>query len=185
MFLVICAAPSGLLFAGRLFWRYESPKFLAAQGRVYEAYTILQSMARINGLGSLKIEMESREESISHVSTWTVLSQYWRPTLLASCAFFCQTGAYYGLTLWMSRFLAPWKISCSSMLLLVGLAELPGLAITSAALRFGFWRRGLLTGAFAGASLLSLAVLLVTREAEFIIAFCLLYSFIVAIWAIM
>lgn len=185
VFVALCAVPSAVLLVGRLFWRYESPKFLVTKGRVYEAYTVLRSMAQINGLANLKIEMESREESIVPVSTWTGLRQFWRPTLMASAAFFCQTAAYYGLTLWIYKFLKPWSISPSFMWLLVGAAELPGLAVTSMTLRLARWRRGLLVGAFAGAAVVSLGVVFVKRQLEFILAFCLLYSLIVSIWTVM
>ena len=184
-FLNLCAIPSACLLLGRLFWRYESPKFLFANGRVYEAYTVLQSMARINGHGSLKIEMSSREDSIAPISILSGLKRFWKPTLLASLAFFCQTGAYYGLTLWIYRFLKPWSLSPSLMLLFVGFAELPGLALTAIALRYGHCQRGLLMGAFAGASIVSLAVFLVRERTQFIVAFCVLYSLIVSIWTVM
>ncbi len=181
----LCAVPSAFLFIGRLFWRYESPKFLAAKGRFYEAYSVLRSMAQVNGLGHLKIDMENREESIAVVSTWSGLKRFWRPTLMACAAFFCQTAAYYGLTLWIYKFLVRWSMSPSFMLLLVGLAELPGLAVTSAALKYGRYRKGLLVGAFSGAAILSIILVFVKRQAEFIISFCLLYSLIVSIWTVM
>ncbi len=181
----LCAVPSAVLLVGRLFWRYESPKFLVSKGRVYEAYTVLLSMAQINGLANLKIEMESREESIVPVSTWIGLKQFWRPTLMASVAFFCQTAAYYGLTLWIYKFVQPWALSPSFMMLLVGFAELPGLGLTSVALRWARWRRGLLVGAFAGAGIVSLSFVVLRRQIEFVLGFCLLYSFIVSIWTVL
>lgn len=184
-FVGLCAMPSALLLVGRLLWRYESPKFLFAKGRSYEAYAVLQSMARINGLESLKVDMESREESIVPVSTLAGLKRFWRPTLLASCAFFCQTAAYYGLTLWIYKFLAPWSLSPSTLLMFVGLAELPGLAITSAILRYARYRGPLLSGAFAGAALVSVLTMFVKGEALFVASFCVLYSLIVSIWTIL
>lgn len=181
-FAAVCSLPGAILCLGRLFWRYESPKYLLVKGRVYEAYSVLQRIAKINGKYGMKIEMESRAQSISSVSFKQAVRQFWKPTLLASGAFFSQTAAYYGLTLWMSRFLIPWKLSPSFMLLLVGAAEIPGLAATSVALRYGVWRKGLLVGVFVGASFVSVLIIFVQTKIQFVMAFCVLYSLIVSLW---
>lgn len=186
-FLLSCSIPSGILLIGRLCWRYESPKYLVAKKKFKEAETLLNEIAKINGMGS-GLHFTLSEESLTATkssSKSSKISGHWVLITLASITFFCQTSAYYGLTLWMSQFLRPWGVSPSLMLLMVGLAEIPGLIITTLCLKFFNSHRGLLMANFGAAAVLSLVIFLVNSSKMFVIAFCALYFSIVSIWTIL
>ncbi len=182
MFLLACSIPSGILLIGRLCWRYESPKYLVAKKRFKEAEALLNEIAKINGT-TCGQHFALSEESLTAKSA--MISGHWVLITLASITFFCQTSAYYGLTLWMSQFLRPWGITPSLMLLMIGLAEIPGLIITSLFLKYFNSHRGLLMANFGAASILSLVIFLVNSPKMFVIAFCALYFNIVSIWTIL
>lgn len=187
-FLLACSIPSVLLAVGRFLWRYESPKYLVAKGRISEAERVLNSIARINGAHNQAWELCPEKSSLSpsrKASTSASVKEHWLSVTLACIAFFCQTSAYYGLTLWMSKFLSPWGVSASVMLLAIGLAEIPGLILTSLLLKFYECSRSLLTTNFFLASITSLLIYFVDGRALFILSFCLLYVFIVSIWTIL
>lgn len=176
-----------------MFWRYESPKYLVAKKKFKEAETILNSIAKINGASnschhfelSTDFVAEVGENGKLEVKKSSSISEHWMLISLASIAFFCQTSAYYGLTLWMAQFLRPWDISPSLMLLMIGLAEIPGLIVTSLLLKYHNANRGLLTFSFGAAAVLSLIIFLVSSTRMFVLCFCALYFFIVSIWTIL
>jgi MFS family permease len=189
-FLAACSIPSAILLLGRCFWRYESPKYLAARGKLREAENLLQEIAKINGaehkLGYFELtpvhKTEEREKSDPKES----FKGHWLLISLASVCFFCQTSAYYGLTLWMSQFLRPWGVSPSQMLLMVGLAEIPGLIVTTLLLKYYSQANGvLLCFNFGIASALSLIIFLASDTKSFVLSFCALYFCIVSIWTIL
>lgn len=187
-FLACCSLPCGILLLGRCFWRYESPKYLAAKGKLKEAELLLQEIAKINGaehkLGYFELTASQKIED--RASSKDNFKSNWLLITLASICFFCQTSAYYGLTLWMYHFLRPWNVSPSLMLLMVGLAEIPGLIVTSLLLKYYSKVNGvLLCCNFGFASALSLIIFLVTDTKSFLLSFCALYFCIVSIWTIL
>lgn len=187
-FLLVCSIPTAVLLLGRCFWRYESPKYLVAKGHLKEAETLLQEIAKINGaehkLGYIELTPAHKVEEKS--SSKESFKDNWLLITLASICFFCQTSAYYGLTLWMSQFLRPWGVSPSVMLLMVGLAEIPGLVVTSLLLKYFSKGNGvLLCCNFGFASAFSLIIFLVSDTRSFILSFCALYFCIVSIWTIL
>ena len=188
-FLIACSIPSGILFLGRLLWRYESPKFLVAKGRFKDAEKLLKEIAKINGSSQYEnhhFELMAPSEKPSTSSSSSGFKGNWLLISLASIAFFCQTSAYYGLTLWMSKFLGPWGVSPSLMLLMIGLAEIPGLIVTSLLLKYyNSSNRFLLTLNFGIAAGLSLLVFLANDTKSFVLSFCCLYFCIVSIWTIL
>lgn len=183
-FLLACSIPSGIILIGRMCWRYESPKYLVAKKKFIEAEKILNQIAKINGS-----DITDHHFDVSSIDTVKdqkgIISGNLMLISLASIAFFCQTSAYYGLTLWMSQFLVNWGISPSLMLLMVGLAEIPGLIITSLLLKYFNVNRVILAINFALASLLSLVIFLVSSTKLFVVSFCALYFCIVSIWTIL
>ena len=184
-----CSLPSAGLLIGRFCWRYESPKYLVAKKRYKEAELLLNEIAKINGSTHRQEKWEElaieKINSIESLSKESKISDHWILISLSSITFFCQTSAYYGLTLWMSQFLRPWGVSPSLMLLMVGLAEIPGLIVTSLLLKYYNMNRGLLTINFGAASVLSLVIFMVTSTRMFLVSFCALYFCIVSIWTIL
>lgn len=183
-FLFACCLPSGILCIGRLLWRYESPKFLVAQGRYKEANELLKKIAHINGIDGfiddqIQAPRKQSKEPAGGIRAFSFM------IFISSLAFFCQTSAYYGLTLWMSQFLRPWGVSPSLMLLLVGLAEIPGLVVSSLLLKFYDANALLLAVNFGAAALLSLVIYFVQSRELFMCSFCALYFCIVSIWTIL
>lgn len=197
LFLYICSIPSLVLFVGRLLYRYESPRYLVAKGRLQEARNVLIEMAQINGISledDFILVLEKQEQTDENNSQFESkyvsrgMAEHRLKVVLASVSFFCQTSAYYGLTLWMSQFLRPWGISASLMLLLVGIAEIPGLFMTSMLLsmRSGLISsKSLLACNFGLCALLSVFIYFVEGKGMFAVAFCLLYFFIVSSWTIL
>lgn len=181
-FLAACSIPSAILLVGRFCWRYESPKYLVAKGALAEAEKLFADIAKINGSDQVRFELSTEKQEKSSSSSF---KGYWGMIALASIAFFCQTSAYYGLTLWLSLFLRPWDVSPSQMLLLIGLAEIPGLIVTSLHLKYFKNNRVLLAVNFAAASVLSLFIYLVKDTLSFVVSFCALYFYIVSIWTIL
>lgn len=187
-FLAACSLPSAVLFLGRCFWRYESPKYLAAKGKLKEAEQLLREIAKINGVEHemAYFELAPSAHQKQADSTTRTFKDNWMSICLASVCFFCQTSAYYGLTLWISQFLRPWGVSSSLMLLMVGLAEIPGLIVTSLVLKYFSKSSGvLLCFNFGFAAALSLIIFLVSDAKSFVISFCALYFCIVSVWTIL
>lgn len=184
-FLVVCSVPSAALLMGRMLWRFESPKYLVAKGRIGEAERLLAEIARINGCkDATKFELSLSDKTNQDSSSDSIKGNLVMVSI-ASVAFFCQTSAYYGLTLWMSIFIRPWGVSPSLMLLLIALAEIPGLIVTSLSLKYFKSSRLLLSVNFGVASMLSLVIFLVNDSRSFIVSFCALYFCIVSIWTIL
>ena len=186
-FLLACSLPSAVLLVGRSFWRFESPKYLVAKGKFKEAEELLMRIAKINGSSQyenhhFELTVPSEKPSIpksGFKGNWPLIS-------LASITFFCQTSAYYGLTLWMSLFLDSWGVTPSLMLLMLGLAEIPGLIVTSLLIkRYSNAHRFLLAMNFGISAGLSLLIFLVSDTKCFVLAFCCLYFCIVSIWTIL
>lgn len=187
-FLVACSIPSAILLLGRWFWRYESPKYLAAKGKLKEAEALLMQIAKINGVEHklAYFELAPHKEVEMQKSSMESFRENRKLICLASICFFCQTSAYYGLTLWMSQFLRPWGVSPSLMLLMVGTAEIPGLIITTMLLKYYSKANGvLLSFNFGVAAALSLIIFLVSDTKSFVFSFCALYFCIVSIWTIL
>lgn len=186
-FLVACSLPSAALLLGRFLWRYESPKYLVAKGRFKEAEILLMQIAKINGSRQYEHHhFELAAPSEKPTCSKNGFKEHWLLIFLASVAFFCQTSAYYGLTLWMSQFLTPFHVTPSQMLLMIGLAEIPGLIVTSLLLKYyNSANRFLLTLNFGLAAGLSLIIFLANDVKSFVFSFCCLYFCIVSIWTIL
>lgn len=182
-----CGFPYAVLFVGRLFWRWESPRFLLAQQRPREAQQVLISMAIANGtslpIGDLAPLLAGPAGSGAMRPTWTTRTLL--STLTVSAIFFFQTFAYYGLTIWMRNFAAMRNIPNLDLIhtfLIIGLSELPGLALTTLLLeRIG--RRTTLMINFVGAASCSALLLTARSQAGFLAVFSASYFFIVGCWA--
>ena len=115
---------------GRLLWRYESPRVPRGQRTFQGRRKLLKKLPRLTDRVSTKIItlnwwLHLRKSSSSSSSGF---KGNWLPHFSFN-RLFCQTSAYYGLTLWMSKFLVPWVSLPSLMLLMIGLAEIPGLIV--------------------------------------------------------
>lgn len=184
-FVFFCGAPYGLLFIGRSLWCWESPRFLLAQGRTSESFAILQLIARINRTrlppGTLLPPMAtgSAADKSSQAARAMLI-----PTATVSILFFCQTFSYYGLTVWLRNFATARGITNLDPVLaflLIGLAELPGLALTTFLIeRAG--RRAVMLINFAGAALCSALLLTVRDRRAFLAVYSASYFFIVGCW---
>lgn len=107
------------------------------------------------------------------------------PTITVSIMFFFQTFAYYGLTIWLRNFATQRGIPNFNPIhafLIIGLSELPGLALTTLLIeRAG--RKVVLLINFIGSALCSAMLLRVNSPFAFLAVTCASYFFIVGCWA--
>lgn len=201
-YLFACGAPYVTLLGGRCFWRWESPRFLLTRGKVTEARAVLGTMAHRNGralpIGELEFEPhpgndeEIKATDLKITSKATPPSGWYNikstgmllPTMTVCALFFFQTFAYYGLTIWFRSFAALHSLSTLdplTILVLIGVVELPGLALTTLLIERAGRRIVLLTN-FAGAALCTALLLAVTNSTGFLAVFSAAYFFIVGCW---
>ena len=192
-FVAAAAIPYAMLAIGRLFWRWESPRFLMTKGRREAAQYILSCMASKNGtqmpLGQLQLppaantNVPSFQVSSKQIESATQpLSYPVIPIVTVSALFFLQSFSYYALTFWFNSFSAMKEVSLTHALLLIGFAELPGLAATTVSLEY-IGRRTTLMVNFIGSALCTGALYLFGDiRSAFLALFGLSYFFIVGNW---
>lgn len=177
-----------MLFLGRIFWRWESPRFLLARDRVYEADQVLQTISRWNGRqlprgrlaaipASAKNPINAKNPDKPRIFGGQIIS--------AALLFFCQTFGYYGLTVWIRNLAIArgiGNLDPAITFVVIGVSELPGLALTTALIeRAG--RKVVLLVNFIGSASVSLALMWVTGRTAFLLVSSATYFFIVGSWA--
>lgn len=158
-----------------------------ARGRTAEATEVLRQIAKQNGT----VLPEGELEPLQNISTAApglasiASAGMILPTITVSILFFFQTFSYYGLTIWLRSFAVQRGIpnfNPMTAFLVIGLSELPGLALTTLLIeRAG--RRPVLLINFVGSALCSAMLLLVTTQTGFLAVTCASYFFIVGCWA--
>ncbi len=190
-FVFIAGLPNAILLICRLFWKWESPRFLIGQGKIKEASYILEQMAKANGKclppGQLiapgpVASKEIRPWYASFVDIW--MARLLAPVLTMSVLFFGQTFGYYGLMNWMRKLVIAKGITDLSLCFLytcVGLAEIPGLLFTTALIKTKGRKLVFLTN-FVGSAASSLLLVFVQGRTSFLIVSSMTYFFIVGSW---
>lgn len=188
VFVFCCGIPYALLFLGRLGWNWESPRFLLTQGKTNEATLVLEQIAKKNGRtlpeGSLQPLLNPTSTARTGLASISRAGMV-GPAITVSLLFFFQTFSYYGTTIWLRNFAAAKGIPNLDPViafLLIGLSELPGLALTTILIeRAG--RRAVVLMNFSGAALCSFLLLAVEGRTGFLTVYCACYFFIVGCWA--
>lgn len=167
-------------------WRYESPRLLLSKGKPQEAIKVLQKMASVNGkiLPPIKC-LSVNKPGFSTTSPDGFTTKTLTRLITVSLLFFGQTFGYYGLTIWF-RSLATLRgierLSPTLTFVAIGLAELPGLALTSYFIdRLG--RKAVTFGNFCGSAISAALLLTVQTRSSFMLVSSLCYFFIVGSWA--
>jgi putative MFS transporter len=186
-FVFFCGLPYAFLFLGRLAWRWESPRFLLTRQKTSEALKVLGVMAKINGtslpegeLAPIVITKPTSNGVASIISSGMVIK-----TMTVSVLFFFQTFSYYGLTTWLRNFATIRGIKNLDPIhafLVIGLSELPGLALTTLLIEKA-GRRVVLIMNFCGSALCSALLLFVETRGAFLAVSSASYFFIVGCWA--
>jgi len=188
-FVLICGIPNVLLFFGRLFWKWESPRFLGVNGKPNKAIEVLNTMAKWNGKPEIRqivIFPFTKQESPSWYSSYVQVfrSKHLMKTLRISMIFFCQAFAYYAWMNWLYKFSASRKIESLSptlSFLCIGVSQLLGLAGNSFLLgRVG--RRVILCLNLLGSAISTAVLLLVDTKPMFLIVSGAVYFFVVGSW---
>lgn len=183
-FLFVSALPNVLILIGRLFWQYESPRFLVAQNRCKEAREVLVSIARINRqfsniplISPLPAAAPTGFSSLkSHVPLLATFFWLW----------FAIAFGYYGWTIWLNEYLTRKGLSGISIyqnLLLISIIELPGLALVSFLMqRIG--RSKALAVSLTGCSISTLLFGLANSKIWVIVLSCFVYFWTVGAWTV-
>lgn len=160
-FLFLCSVPSFFLFAARLFWTFESPRFLLCQNNPEKARQVLNRIALSNkkpllvqSICLVSDKLDATGKNNAFVAIGGVFG--WQTMSLCTLWFFLVFG-FYALVEWAPKYQSLNTGSSISPLysfLFMGLAELPGLGIAGLLLdsnRFGRSRTlmiGMLSSAF-------------------------------------
>lgn len=162
------------------------------RGKTQKAKQVLQAMARMNGTSLPSGELQPLTEPVEcpmkkNIEKTEATNQrsLLITTVIISCLFFCQTFSYYGLTLWLRYFPKMHGIPSLTPIhafLVIGLSELPGLALTTLLLdRAG--RRPLLVLTFTGSAFCCAFLPIATTAARLLAVYSSSYFFIVGSWA--
>jgi len=191
-FVLGTGAPSAVLFLIRLFWKWESPRFLLGQGRLDEATKVLRVMAKANGrplppgqLISLEPVGKDSKKAPWYSSYKSILDAgLTRKVATMSILFFGQTFGYYGLTNWLRKLMVAkgvTNLSTCSMFMIIGVAEIPGLLLSTLLIE-SKGRRLVFLVNFFGSAISSLLLVFVSGYYSFLAVYALLYFFIVGSW---
>lgn len=173
--MILSAVPSALLLLFCLFWQYETPEYLAAKGRYFEASTVLKQMARMNGLDNLKTDIDNAEESVPAVSLFTNIKRFWKPLLLSSVFFFCYFSTTTALHVSTEFFLRSRSLSTGFFDVFVGLSQFAGFALTAMSLHYGRFQNELIAGAFLCVSSASAVSIFIKSEKILIVLFSIIW----------
>ena len=183
IFIILVSVPNILSTVLRMFWKYESPRFLLAHGRVDEAKQVVIRMADMNRI-DLPDEFELKEVQIAQSTNVSRISGKLIWTIARfTIIWFSITFGYYGITYWLGRYLESKGIPPIGLyenFMLISVSELPGLALTTFLLTRLSKPRTLifnLIGCAAG----SLAFNWSTHTSSTVLL-CLIYFFIVGAW---
>jgi len=188
-YLVICTSPFILVLFARLLWKYESPRYLLVSGKTEEALAVLREVARQNGTkmpeGTLIPLPEDETKTKARIQD--LLSPNLRKTTLTLClVWFSITYGYYGITIWLPNYLGSLEIpstEAAKSLLWMGLAELPGLAVSNILIdRIG--RKYSLGIAMIGCTISSMCFGFANTYASITGLSMAIYFFIVQAWSI-
>jgi MFS family permease len=197
-FVLAGALPTVVLAAGRLLWRWESPRFLLYSGRVEQAERVLEVMSRRNGCHykpTLHIPVadltsgDYGQHNNNGLQQQQSLLQLLAPTIAPLAAIFTlHTFAYYGMTTWFSKFAAHYnvtRVGHAKGLMLIAAAEVPGLYLSRLLIdRCG--RRVTLAMNLLGAAVsVALFSVIPTTTTYFLAVSCSSYFFIVGVWAVL
>jgi putative MFS transporter len=184
---------TGLL---RVFIPVDTPKYLVTVGRVDEAYSLLETMARTNkqaepfsvSLDDFRslttLECFSKREDRGRLSDALEVPG----TKSLACVWIIQSLVYWGLTLILPLFFTLANIDSTTGLLCMGFAELPGVAIaTFVSQRTSRTISLMMCFALAlfGSSFTGLSFIMNWPTAVLIASVCLFYMFLIPVWGIL
>lgn len=197
-FILACTLPNLLLWASRLFWKHETPRFLNHHKKYDDLVLVLADMACTNRQTAMlnciaNYRNGTRDNSDSDnkppINQKIEFPIYWRMAYIA-LVWFCISFGYYGVTIWLSKFLEnqPDLILLKSLyanFLFMGIAEIPGLFLCIMLLdRIG--RRFTLLVNLLGGAVSTLLFSMVIRQggaATWVyVPTSLIYFFIVGCW---
>jgi len=192
-FVFASGAPNALLLVARLFWKWESPRFLLGRGDLQGAMRVLEAMSRGNNRplppGQL-ISLDSVGQP-QHGRPWySSYTDIWRaglalPVATMSLLFFGQTFGYYGLMNWIRKLMVSRGVTDLHPCLLfviIGAAELPGLLLTTIMIETKGRRLVFLLN-FFGSAVASLSLIFVQGRSSFLAVSGLTFFFVVGSWA--
>lgn len=188
LFVFLCSCPNIITFLLALFWRMETPHYLIASGKIDETRRVLQALCQkskncdqelLETIDTCEIHRPIKDqESVS-------LKSYTLQLLLLSLIWFSTTIAYYGWTIWLSKYSKSKQMSVSNnvQLLIIGFCEIPGLALAVYLLQKLSKLTSILifsTGCFVSSLLFMTAS---SEESWQVLLYsCCLYFFIVGVW---
>ncbi|KAH3884119.1 synaptic vesicle 2-related protein-like [Dreissena polymorpha] len=131
-FVVACTGPACLVFVYRLWFRYESPRFLYVSGRHEEGMHVLEEIARQNNVilppGEILCPPTEKRGRIQDLFDRSLQ----RRTFFCSVVWFLQSLGYWGVTMYLPEYLST-KVSVgmdpSLNMFGVFLGQIPGLLL--------------------------------------------------------
>lgn len=181
--------PYALLLIGRIFWKWESPRFLLTKGRISQAEAVLKTMATANGtylppgrLISLdSAPVQKRSFLSAYKEIWT--SGQTLSVFTMGILFFGQTFGYYGLTNWLNRIIGMKRLDVGLIFLfvIIGVSETIGLIVYKYLIETRGRRLVMITG-FVGSAASCCCMQLVETRTPFLLLFALAYFFIIGGW---
>jgi len=186
-FLAICSIPSVIVLFFRA-WMPESPRYLCVSGEYDEAERVLQLVSRVNNKQLPQGKLSRFQETVSQKrgSFRDLVTPKLRLTsIIIWELWFCLVFGYYGITIWLPEYLENKGLGSDIYLnfLLIGIAELPGVALTAFLVdRVG--RRRCLAACMIGSGVCTLFFGFATSAIAVKIVTCAIYFFVVGAWAI-
>ncbi|HHH83790.1 MAG TPA: MFS transporter [Chloroflexi bacterium] len=175
--LAISAIPGAIIYFIR---RYvpESPRYLLVDGRPEEARSILEQVARENGVSAEfgELQVPSRSGQATLRSLWS--RPFARITLMLWVAWFCISLGYYGTFIWLPNIFVERGFSFLKSyqnVFLMALAQLPG--YFSAAYLVERWGRKITLGAYLALSGLFTYLFAIAAGLPLILTAAILMSF--------
>jgi putative MFS transporter len=188
-FLALCALPNVLLFVARVCWPYESPRYLLVNDSETAAVATLTVMARWNGKSLPEdIHLKLPHRPVETDQPWTNVLHglpVFR-TIMLMIIWFTITFGYYGIMVWLPVYMTLKDITAINVyqnLLVMGAAEIPGLAVTIVLMERWGRVKGLLFN-LVGCAVACVAFGFAQSTATVIVSSAVLFFFIVGDWTI-